>query len=72
MKENWTRSSHYWLSDPHGNDSSLFLDRYGKHLSLYQFFSCCCQDEFQEYLRSEENYETIDRILDKKRYSSLA
>ena len=38
----------------------------------YQFFSYCCQDEFQEYLRSEENHENIDRALDKQRYSSVA
>ena len=70
MNENWTRSSHSWFNDPHGNDTSLFWHRYGRHLSLPN--ACCCQDEFQEYLRSEENYENIDRAPDKQRYLSLA
>ena len=38
----------------------------------YQIISCCCQDELQEYLRSQENCKNIERPLDEQRYSSLA
>ena len=38
----------------------------------YQIFSCCCQDELQEYVRCEKIAKNIERTRDEQRCSSLA